>query len=204
MPSYSVSPLAYLKLVLHAAAYPSSTVVGVLLGTVVDRSTGAVTVTDAVPLLHHWSDLSPAMEAGLALAETFARQQGAALVGLYVANERLGDMRVPHGVQRAADAVRSQCAEAIVLVVDNEKLASGEPAIVPHLPSSSSSSKPPTTWQSSTLSSAKLTLSDPSIPTKALAAVRAGQPGLVGDFDAHLEDVTVDWLRNARIAVPPS
>ena len=67
MPSYSLSPLAYLKLVLHAAAYPSSTVVGVLLGTVDDRSTGAVTVSDAVPLLHHWSELSPAMEAGLAL-----------------------------------------------------------------------------------------------------------------------------------------
>ncbi|GAA5941102.1 hypothetical protein JCM3775_001306 [Rhodotorula graminis] len=197
MPSYSLSPLAYLKLVLHAAAYPSSTVVGVLLGTVDDRSTGAVTVSDAVPLLHHWSELSPAMEAGLALAETFAKQQGAVLVGLYVANERLGDVRVPHGVQRAADAVRSQCAEALVLVVDNDKLASGEPAIIPHLPSS----KPPASWQPSSLSSAKLTLADPASPTKALAAVREGQHRLVGDFDAHLEDVTVDWLRNARISV---
>ncbi|BGP44868.1 hypothetical protein JCM10450v2_000683 [Rhodotorula kratochvilovae] len=200
MPSYTLSALAYLKLVLHAAAYPSSTVVGVLLGTVDDAGTGACTVSDAVPLLHHWTALSPAMESGLALAEIHARKEGRVFLGLYVANSRLGDVSVPHGVQRAADAVRRERSEAVVLVIDNEKLASGEPALVPYLPTS----KPPTTWTPSTLSAAKITLSDPSAPAKALAAVRAGQHKLLGDFDAHLEDATVDWLRNARVAVPAS
>ncbi|GAA6047271.1 hypothetical protein JCM3770_001860 [Rhodotorula araucariae] len=199
MSSYTLSPLAYLKVVLHAACYPSSTVVGVVVGTVDDASTGACTVSDAVPLLHHWTSLSPAMESGLALAEIHARNQGQVLLGLYVANARLGDTAVPHGVQRAADAVRRQRSEAIVLVVDNEKLASGEPALIPYL----AASKPPTTWTASPLSSARIALSDPSAPAKALAAIRAGKHKLVGDYDAHLEDATVDWLRNAQITVSP-
>jgi len=81
----------------------------------------------------------------------------------------------------------------LLAVSDPAQLARSQP----HLPSS----KPPASWQPSSLSSAKLSLADPASPTKTLAAVREGQHRLVGDFDAHLEDVTVDWLRNARISV---
>lgn len=101
--------------------------------------------------------------------------------------------------------------------VDNEKLATNEPAIIvrhsftrsqasahafpllqPHLPSSS---KPSTSWQPASLASAKLTLSDPSAPQKALEQVRAGRHAALGDFDEHLEDVRVDWLRNAGVSL---
>ncbi|GAA5994878.1 ER membrane protein complex subunit 8/9 family protein [Rhodotorula paludigena] len=195
---YSLAPLAYLKIVLHAAKYPASTCVGLLLGTVDDKSTGQCTVSDAIPLLHHWTDLSPAMEAGLQLADVFAKQQQVVFLGVYVANERLGDLGVPHSVQKVADAIRSQRPEALVLVVDNEKLATNEPAIIPHLPSSSKSS---TSWQPASLASAKLTLSDTSAPQKALEQVRAGRHAALGDFDEHLEDVRVDWLRNAGVSL---
>lgn len=64
MTTYTVSPLAYLKVILHAAKYPSSTCVGLLVGTLAGN---VVTVADAIPLLHHWTELSPMMEAGLQL-----------------------------------------------------------------------------------------------------------------------------------------
>lgn len=60
--AYNLSPLAYLKIILHAAKYPSSTCVGLLLGQVEGTN---VHIVDAIPLLHHWSELSPMMEAGL-------------------------------------------------------------------------------------------------------------------------------------------
>lgn len=68
MTTYTISPLAYLKLVFHAAKYPASTVTGLLIGTVVGSE---VTIVDALPLLHHWTTLSPMMQAGLELVRSY-------------------------------------------------------------------------------------------------------------------------------------
>lgn len=62
----SLSPLAYLKVVLHAAKYPANTVIGLLVGTV-DAASSTCTVSDAIPLVHAWTDLSPMTEAALQL-----------------------------------------------------------------------------------------------------------------------------------------
>ena len=58
-----VSEAAYRKLVLHAAKYASSTVVGILVG----KHAPTVAVHDIIPLTHHWTQLSPMTEAGLAM-----------------------------------------------------------------------------------------------------------------------------------------
>ncbi|GAA6046944.1 hypothetical protein RTBOTA2_000532 [Rhodotorula toruloides] len=186
MADYSIAPLAYLKLVLHAAKFPSSTCVGLLIGSVAESS---CTITDAIPLLHHWTDLSPMAEAGLGLAELYAKQQQLVFLGLYVANERLGDQAVPNGVQKMAEAIRKDRPEAVVLVVDNEKLVSNEPALIPYLPPKD----PSASWQPTTLSSAQISLADSSAPTKALEQVRRGRHKLLGDFDDHLEDADKDF-----------
>lgn len=64
MSSYTLSARAYLKIFFHAAKHPHKPVNGVLLGKAVD---GSILVEDAVPLLHHWTSLSPMMEIGLDL-----------------------------------------------------------------------------------------------------------------------------------------
>ena len=66
MATYTISHLAYIKVALHAAKYPHRQVNGVLLGNAsADRT--QVEVTGAIPLLHHWTSLSPSMEIGLDL-----------------------------------------------------------------------------------------------------------------------------------------
>lgn len=65
MTHYSISPLAYLKIILHAAKHPAATIVGILVGT--NEKDSSVFVVDVIPLLHHWSSLSCMMEAGLEL-----------------------------------------------------------------------------------------------------------------------------------------
>jgi len=64
MASYTLASPAYLKIWFHAAKYPHQPVNGVLLG---KESEGTVQILDAVPLLHHWTSLSPMMEIGLEL-----------------------------------------------------------------------------------------------------------------------------------------
>ncbi|KAI5478442.1 hypothetical protein MNV49_005083 [Pseudohyphozyma bogoriensis] len=192
-PTYTIESLAYLKPVLHAAKHPSSTVIGLLVGTAEGKKT---TIANAIPLLHHWTELSPMMEAGLQMAESYARTQSQSFVGLYVANARLDDTSIPSSVISVADMIKKEFPLAVVLVVDNQKLASSESAFIPYLPLKDS-------WSPTTFTSPLFTLADPSSPTKALAQVKAGKHALLGDFDDHAEDVRVDWLSNAHVVPTP-
>lgn len=70
MSTYSLSALAYTKIILHAAKFPSSRCIGLLVGPPPTSSTESATVQDAIPLLHHWADLSMAMEAALQFVST--------------------------------------------------------------------------------------------------------------------------------------
>ena len=64
-PNFRLEDLAYAKIILHAFKYPHQTVNGVLLGS--QPSPDCVTIVDAVPLQHHWTNLSPMMEVGLGM-----------------------------------------------------------------------------------------------------------------------------------------
>jgi len=63
-PTVRILPTAYYKLYFHAAKHPHQPVNGVLLGKLVGSQ---IEVQDAIPLLHHWTSLSPMMEIGLDL-----------------------------------------------------------------------------------------------------------------------------------------
>ncbi|KII90514.1 hypothetical protein PLICRDRAFT_173916 [Plicaturopsis crispa FD-325 SS-3] len=187
--TYTVAYNAYLKIFLHAAKHPHKPVNGVLLGNA--SGSGKVTIDDAIPLLHHWTSLSPMMEIGLDLARTHASARGLQLVGYYQACERLDETALAPVGERVAGKLREQFDGAIAFVIDGEKLGSEDAALIPYLPSSATSAswRPATTPQ-------LFTLADPSSPARAVAAVHARAHAKFGDFDDHLEDVSVDWLKN--------
>ena len=64
MTSYNITEKAYAKVAFHAAKYPHKQVYGVLIG---KTENGVTELKDAIPLLHHWTSLSPSMEIGLDL-----------------------------------------------------------------------------------------------------------------------------------------
>lgn len=70
MSTYTLSNQAYIKIFFHAAKHPQRSVNGVLLG---KAEASGVVIQDAVPLLHHWTSLSPMMEIGLDLVSHTAR-----------------------------------------------------------------------------------------------------------------------------------
>ncbi|KAJ7195434.1 hypothetical protein GGX14DRAFT_474724 [Mycena pura] len=199
MSQYSVSALAYFKILFHAAKHPHSSVNGVLLGKV-ERS-GKINIIDAIPLLHHWTSLSPMMEIGLDLAGQHAQSAGLDLVGYYQACERIDDTSLAPVGEKIAENLRDGFKNAIALVIDGEKLGSGDVALVPYLPQG-------TVWRpcsgetTAFSTGSNFQLTSPDLPRRALAYVSEGRHESFGDFDDHLEDVTIDWLRN--IACIPS
>ncbi|KDR82376.1 hypothetical protein GALMADRAFT_237654 [Galerina marginata CBS 339.88] len=194
--SYTISPEAYYKVFFHAAKHPHQPVNGVLLGT--QDSAGAVDIQDAVPLLHHWTSLSPMMEIGLDLATQHAESLDMKVVGYYQACERVDDTALAPVGEKVASKIKAGFDDAVAFAIDNQKLGTSQSALVPYLASSSMSgwrpapSDPPAFTPGSKF---KLSLSD--TPSEAAKYVQEQNLHFAfGDFDDHLEDVTIDWLRN--------
>jgi ER membrane protein complex subunit 8/9 len=132
--SYTLSNQAYLKIILHAAKYPHRSVNGVLLG---NLSGSGVVIDDSIPLLHHWTSLSPMMEVGLDLvsflvpclvlmhrpvdrndkAQTHAAVVGLKLVGYYQACSRIDDTSLAPVGEKVAERVRGGFKDAVAFVV---------------------------------------------------------------------------------------
>ncbi|KAJ7134785.1 hypothetical protein C8R44DRAFT_610153 [Mycena epipterygia] len=194
MSHYSVSPQAYFKVFFHAAKHPQSSVNGVLLGK--EEPSGKVNIVDAIPLLHHWTSLSPMMEIGLDLAGRHAESTGLKLVGYYQACERIDDTALAPVGERVAGKLKDGFKDAIALVIDGEKLGSGEAALVPYV--SQGTVWRPYSGEPNAFSAGSIfQLSSPDLPQRAIALVHnESRHQIFGDFDDHLEDVTIDWLRN--------
>jgi len=196
MTTYSISNTTYIKLILHAAKHPHATVNGVLLGS---KSSNGVLVVDAIPLLHRWTSLSPMMEIGLDLARSNAEERQLKLVGYYQVTDRPSDkVLVPVG-ESVASSIRAGFDDAIALVVDGTSLDGRNPALIPHLFNKSTSSWTPRPQLINPTSPIKLENS--SSPLLAFKYIHEdGLHRQFGDFDDHLEDVTIDWLRNAPVS----
>ncbi|KAF8716018.1 hypothetical protein AX14_012501 [Amanita brunnescens Koide BX004] len=193
MSTYTVSNRAYIKIFFHAAKHPQRSVNGVLLG---KAEAGGVIIEDAVPLLHHWTSLSPMMEIGLDLAEQYADSQGLKLVGYYQACERLDDAALAPVGEKVAEQIKAGFDKAIAFVIDGALLGTSKPALIPYVSSGASWRPHPETSTAFTLNSLfKLASAD--IPSRAAQWVQTDHlHQAFGDFDDHLEDVTIDWLRN--------
>ncbi|KAJ1844440.1 hypothetical protein LPJ73_005170, partial [Coemansia sp. RSA 2703] len=69
MSEYTLSSQAYAKAVLHAAKYPWATVHGLFLG---EKNGSKFRLTDAVPLAHNWTQLTPMFDVALQQVKQYA------------------------------------------------------------------------------------------------------------------------------------
>lgn len=119
--SVTVSPLAYKKLVLHTAKYPTARVFGFLLADPTSPQT--LTIVDSVPLSHHWTALAPMAEVALSLATSYASTRNLAVVGLYEAPELVAERTPSHQAGKLAEKIASLAnREALLLLVNNATL----------------------------------------------------------------------------------
>ncbi|KAI9626527.1 hypothetical protein KEM48_010355 [Puccinia striiformis f. sp. tritici PST-130] len=180
--NYVIQPLPALKTLRHSSKYPHSTVIGLLVGTIEGDKT---TISDAIPLVHHWLDLSPMLEAGVALAKIHVQSNSLRLVGTYIAHARIDLKSLDIVSQRINESLQSE--HSIALIIDNQKLNTSENPFIPYTRSKTSGD-----W--SPLDDKYL---QASIPKDWL-----NSGGSIGDFDDHLEDLGVDWLVNPSIVCP--
>ncbi|GAA5908242.1 ER membrane protein complex subunit 8/9 family protein [Sporobolomyces salmoneus] len=189
MSNYTLSTRASELLILHAAKHPTQTVCGLLVGS------SSNSISDAIPLLHHWTELSAMMEVALQLAESSVKQQGKEILGLYIVNSRIGDMSVPLGLGKVADSIERENKNAVVLMIDNEKLNSDQ---LPFLLCSKHSSR--SIWTHSPSASLNLDLDPSALNASIRNHLESNRQNLVGDFDDHLEDASIDWLTNSKLS----
>lgn len=128
-PVYTFDRTALLKILLHAAKYPASSVNGILLADTKGTKSGAesVTVVDVIPVLHSFLTLAPVLETALIQVfsdlnsksqlaahcklrnvttlqiQSYAKQMGLQLIGYYHANERFDDTDLGPSARKIAD-----------------------------------------------------------------------------------------------------
>ncbi|KAK0217114.1 hypothetical protein IW262DRAFT_1449534 [Armillaria fumosa] len=196
MASYVISSRAYFKIFFHAAKHPHQPVNGVLLG---KEEAGIVTIVDIIPLLHHWTSLSPMMEIGLDLAGRTAESMNLKLVGYYQASERIDDTALAPVGEKIVSKVKEGFGAAIAFVIDGNKLGTGDVALVPYVSQGSSWRCNPADFAPGSL----FQLESAELPARAIKLVKERRlHQKFGDFDDHLEDVTIDWLKN-KDCLPP-
>ena len=142
MTSYVVASTAYAKIAFHAAKYPHRQVNGVLIG---KEEANTVSISDAIPMLHHWVSLSPSMEIGLDLvsffvldldlnnradrvciaanreAQHYAESLGLDVVGYYQASEHANDTTLVPVGERIAELIKKTFPNAVAFVVSKTR-----------------------------------------------------------------------------------
>ncbi|GBC06960.1 hypothetical protein RclHR1_07170001 [Rhizophagus clarus] len=205
MPEYIINKEAYLKIILHACKYPSSTVNGVLLAQELDNDkSDKIIIADSVPLFHHWNTLTPMLEVGLQQIDIYAERNKFKIVGYYHANERVDDNKLPPFGQKIASKILENFNNnAISLLVQNSKLSPEEPeiAIVPYIfkenqwrPHNKAFSKVVDSTQSSTFA-----LDNNELPNLVSSSIRKKHFEYLYDLDEHLENIELDWLSNIKV-----
>jgi ER membrane protein complex subunit 8/9 len=127
---------AVLKIVLHAAKYPTSAVNGVMLGSALDDIAGSppsspqtgsgptVQIVDVVPISHNYVNLALHLENALPQIEEYLRDQqnGMKIVGYYQCNENIVDLDLSHSSRRVGDKLEALYQQSVVVVLDNPLL----------------------------------------------------------------------------------
>ncbi|EST04733.2 hypothetical protein PSEUBRA_006016 [Kalmanozyma brasiliensis GHG001] len=191
--SVTISSLAYKKLVLHTAKYPTARVLGLLLADTASSST--LSITDAIPLSHHWTSLAPMAEVALSLATSYASTKNLTVVGLYEAPEMVSDRSTSQQANKLAEKIASLAGrEAVLLLVDNASILSTTQPLSAYtvVAGGKGEAKP------KALPASAVSLQNAASSLESAVRKDAAWEKIV-DFDDHLEDPSLDWLQNPAI-----
>ncbi|CBQ72651.1 conserved hypothetical protein [Sporisorium reilianum SRZ2] len=193
----SVSPLAYKKLILHTAKYPTARVFGFLLADATSSPT--LNIVDSIPLSHHWTALAPMAEVALSLATSYASTKNLTVVGLYEAPELVAERTPSQQAAKLAEKIATLAGrEALLLLVNNATLLDAKSHALSGYAVPAAGSKGEA--KPKALQGSSVTLQDQSKVAELESAVRRqGAWEKIVDFDDHLEDQSLDWLQNAAI-----
>ncbi|KAG0055836.1 ER membrane protein complex subunit 8 [Gryganskiella cystojenkinii] len=188
----TISHKAYLKPLLHAAKYPTTSVNGVFLA-----EQGSNKIVDAVPFFHFWSTLTPMLEIAMTQVDLYSKANGLRIIGYYEANERMEAESLSLIGQKISEQILKAEPEAFALVIKNADIATEEIAYVAYNLKEGQ-------WRVNSGAFAEksnvFVLENGSSPTLTAKAIQDGLYNKVVDFDNHLENVQADWLTNTEVS----
>ncbi|ERM95163.1 hypothetical protein AMTRI_Chr07g81760 [Amborella trichopoda] len=193
---YELKQNAYMKVVLHALKYNTTSVNGILVGREPSSSSSSmVEIVDAIPLSHSLIGLLPPLEIALMLVEEYFAGEGLSIIGYYHANERYNEFELPNIAKRIGEHISRYFPQAAVLLLDNKKLEaisegkSREPVVQLYTKDSAKG------WQKAgTDSNGLLVLKEPSANLVLWDHITSGKHHEIVDFDDHLDNISKDWL----------
>lgn len=209
--SIKISQEAYNTMLLHCAKYPASAITGILIG-----QSGII--VSAIPLQHHWNQLSPMVEVGLSLIQA-SLPSTLSIVGVYYApNDVISSTKAelnPLPLKIAQTISTKIGTDSIALQINNAKLSNSKVDL--HALSAYSVSAFTAQPKPISAQAVKVGDGDSSATTLAKAEIAKGKWQDIVDFDGeyfigviqnmnrsctnhtpltdHLEDTSRDWLK---------
>ncbi|KAJ1646753.1 hypothetical protein J3B02_001621 [Coemansia erecta] len=204
MPEYVVSSQAYAKAILHCAKYPWAAVQGLLLG---EKKEGKFRLTDAVPLSHNWTQLTPMFDVAFQQVQIYAKSKNLVVAGFYVANEDPESVQLSASSSLLAQTIVSINPEAIAFAINAKNFKtsqSSQPALVAFSFVDSQWKEQTAAFsgsagKGSAKNAAIFTLENNQALTTARILVEERAEVGIFDFDEHLENVSLDWLQNSAL-----
>ncbi|KAM4809086.1 ER membrane protein complex subunit 9 [Rhinophrynus dorsalis] len=190
-----LSTRVYVKMILHAARYPHSTVSGALLG---HKTHDCITLSDCIPICHLYLPLSLSLEVALTQIDSWSALQGLVIAGYYQANAGLRDTSLSCAAFRSASLISEYQEDAVLILMDNERL-SPNPEVPPLTVLYQNSSKQWVPKEKTLVMWGHW--EETQRITRQLLQAKAYHR--LVDFDAHLEDLRADWTNqelNVEIA----
>jgi len=202
---FSISRESHLKVLLHGAKYPWSSVngklpciihahyelirAGFLLGTCEGK---CVTVTDAIPVAHS-PIFASSLEASMLIVEEYCKSvetaKGTEIVGWYFGSSRVADTEAPAPVMKIANELSSKNTHVgtCLIIIDNSKLddESNSGIIV--------KTKQKDKW----VSASKVSHKEESVPSEFTQCLVQKKQDHIHDFDNWFEDPTCSWRNNS-------
>jgi hypothetical protein len=183
MTQFTLHFAAFVKPLLHAAKYPTSTVTGVLLAT-----QDTCDLVDAIPLFHQFNHLSCMLDVALDQIALYCKHHKLRIAGMYQANASLDT----HPHPTTTKIMHSLGDSAVLLMVDVKRYNDA-----PNMPFQPYIIKDRQLKKSG--QDVSFVLGHTALPSLVRTAIDQDAYLNVVDFDAHLDDVRGDWLVNPTV-----
>ncbi|CAJ0638874.1 1109_t:CDS:2 [Entrophospora sp. SA101] len=155
-----------------------------------------IVITDAIPLFHHWTTLTPMLEVGLQQVDIYAKRNKHNVVGYYHGNERVDDNKLPPFGQKIASRIQDTFNNAIA----NIKLSPEKPeiAILPYI-FKENQWRPDNKAISTKTTEPIFKFENSDVANLTAESILAKHFEHLYDFDEHLENIELDWLTNTKV-----
>ncbi|CAI2733521.1 unnamed protein product [Schistosoma spindalis] len=115
-----IGELPFLKMVLHAAKHPESSVNGILLSD--QNHDSQIIITDYIPLFHSVINLTPMLETALYHVDSYCAAKGLQICGYFQANEHI-NCNTPTSIAcKIGEKLIEKCGNVCLLTFKNDTL----------------------------------------------------------------------------------